>query len=328
MALSELDALARAVPGLNEKAAKQQQAAQRIQARAAVGQAAPGQTPGQISQQVGAPLMQAQQQAGQKAAAQTQQTQLGLGQQQAQQQAFQGQQQLVRQGMQQEAQLGQRVRDLKLSGAKADIRQQRNITDKELKQAERLQHLGMEQDNKILQLDLNIRKELNQIGNDLEDKLFDSRRRFEQDELGRKFTNARQLADAALLTAKNDQDYMDRLQEIEQASKKKALILDIAHKKILQTIEADNRRAVQKISADSKRELAQLANKSKKDVARAQTDAQATSNMINGIATISGAALGAVLAGSATGGLAAGQGAAIGAGVGSGFGQIVSGLSG
>lgn len=315
MALKELDALAQAVPGLNQKAAKQQQAAQRIQARAAVGQADPRQTPAQISQQVGAPLMQAQQQVGQQAQQQTQQTQLGIAGQQAQAQAFQGQQQLAKEGMQQQAQLGQRVRDLKLGETRADIKQQRQATDKELKQAERLQKLGMEQDNKILQMDLNLRKQLQSLGHDLEDKLFDSRRRFNQDEMGRKFSNERQLADAAILTAKDEADAQRRLQQIQQAAKMKAMILEAAHNRVMQEMDHTTRRGVSDIEKETHRHLAEEARKAKKAQARAKAKATATGNMIQGVFTVAGTAVGAYFGNPA-------MGAAAGAGVG----QAVSGL--
>lgn len=310
MALSELDALAKAVPGLNQKAAKQQQAAQRIQARAAVGQAAPGQTPAQVGQQVAPALMQAQQQAGQQAQAQTQATQLGAAQGMAQQQAFQGQQGLAKQGIQQAAQLAGKQRDLQVGQASAESKLQRRITDKEIEQAERLQRLGMEQDNKILQLDLNTRKQIQALGADLEDKIFDSRRRFDKSENQRKFTNARQLADFAVGSAQTEQDAMAKLQEIQQSAQMKAIIMQAAHDKIIQELSANTQRTTQSISADSKRKMAEEARKAKLAAQRAASDAAATGNIINGV--VSGAAAGLAYGGpwgALAGGLAGGAAA-------------------
>ena len=71
--------------------------------------------------------------------------------------------------------------------------------------------------------------------------MFDSRKQFAQDQLGQKFSNERQLADYAALTAKDEQQFRDYQQKTEMLYDRKSQVLEAAKARISQQMEFDNR---------------------------------------------------------------------------------------
>lgn len=305
--MAELDALAQAVPGLNQRVAKQQQAAQRIQARAAAGTAPQTMGTRQVATTLAAPLATAQSQVAQQSQARTQQ-QLGtIAQQGAQEEAFQGQQALQRRGLGQQAALGTRGREVQSSLTRGGLTLERDLTQKEIRQAQELARFGIQEDLGMLQLNLSTREDLNRLGNDLEGKLFDSRRRFEQDEMGRKFSNSRQLADFAVQTAEDQLELQDRMQTIEQAHRKKMLLLQVAHQKLTQTLASEAAMKEAGLTRQHRIEMQQIKNNLDKQIAREKTRAAYFKTFIQTATTVGGFMIGGPAG--ATGGAAVGAAA-------------------
>ncbi len=72
-------------------------------------------------------------------------------------------------------------------------------------------------------------------------EMFDSRKQFAQDEMGRKFGNERQLADYAALKAKDAQQWADYQQKTEHLYARKSQMLQTAQAKLAQQLEHENK---------------------------------------------------------------------------------------
>lgn len=232
----DFDALAQTVPGINEQAAGQQKAARDILLQRQIGALPTQRAEAKASQQLAGAMTQ---QAGQDA--------LAAGQAQAQT-AAQGQQ-LSNAALQNQAsaQLAQRklVQNkalADLSSAKQDemavamLQSRKRVMDAEQQAADALQTFGIDQDNSLQMATIQQRKDMQRLGNDVKDKLIDSRLRFEKDEMGRKFTNERQLSDYILSNARTQQEFDSEMRGLMKETDQYILTLDMMENKISQAM--------------------------------------------------------------------------------------------
>lgn len=304
--------LAQAIPSLDAEARQRAEDARKIQMTQALAGAvpaagAPGAPTGrELAQQLGAAGAQAQAQNALTARQQMLQNLQEVGGQALQ---AAGAEESIRQGRAQLASqtaLTEAGRAAKLDIAGAERAQKVQMTKEEAAQAERLQKLGIDTEARVSFLTNKQREDLSKLGRDVKQQLFDSRLQFERDDMGRKFSNERQMADWAVATANSREELAGRLQTIQQASERELILLRAAHAKLSQ--------ALQQGFDDEKRELDQ-ASKGRMIQAKADLERQIEAKAARGAAMgniISGIASGAV-AGFMAGGPA---GAAAGAGIG------------
>lgn len=190
---------------------------------------------------------------------------------------------------------------------------------------------------------------LGQISEAAKQEMFDSRLKFQKDEMGRQFLNERQLADYAALRARTNEDWQNYVQRSEQMSKRKELVLQAAQQKLLQQIQFENqeinqirdqlsRKGITEREAAAKRDILQqkmqLDLQLKTQLAqleaaqkRAQSRAASTKARNTAIGTVVGSVAGAVVGGILGTAAAPGAGTAVGAAAGaSAGGQLGGGL--
>lgn len=286
----DLKALAKAVPGLNK------QAQQRAQAAAGVGlQQQLGAAPRQVPARAGAQQLAASQatQMG-KVAAQTQaaqQQQLAqIGQMGLQQQQQQAQTGLARKGMAQQEQLQRQEIEQKDRLSEAEISNRKRMVEDSIKSAERVQQAGLDYDERLHLLSTQQVKDLNRIGQDVKSKIFDSRMTFDRDEMGRKFTNSRQLADYTISNAQTEQQARERLQLMQQQSHRKVQLLQTMYNKINVALEQEFKKSEQDKDYQLQERLAKAKAGMQKQLLDAQNEAANKQAMIGAAGTIAFAA--------------------------------------
>lgn len=220
--MDALTALADEVPVLNKKAAAAAQARQAVAVQSQVGQTTgtPGLSTTRMAQ-AAAPQAVAQQ--AQAAITADQQTQQQLGQIGAtalQAKSATDEAGLAAQDQAQRERLAKQEQANKLQQSRADIGMRKKVTGAEQEAAARMQKLGIEVDNKLQLATIRQRDQLSRLGGDVKDQILDSRLQFERDEMGRKFTNERQLADYTLANAKTDIEFKDKMREMQQSDRK------------------------------------------------------------------------------------------------------------
>jgi len=308
--------LAKAIPALDAEARQRADAARQIQmSQATSGLQTAGTTPGAPTGRAAAQQLAA---AGVEAKATDELSARQRMLQNLQEvggQALQaaGAEEATRQG---QAQLAGRValseagREAQAGIGAAERAQKIQFTKEEVAQAERLQKVGIDTEASISFLTNKQREDLAKLGGDLKQQLFDSRLQFERDELGRKFSNDRQMADWAIVSAKSKEDLMNKMQSIQQAQQKELVMLKAAHARLTQ--------ALQQGFADEQRELDQASKarmiQAKADLEKKMQEKEAAAarmgNIISGVASgaMAGASVGGfygAIIGGAAGGVAA-----------------------
>ena len=294
--IDRLNQLAKNFPDANNEVGKRQRAALMVSTR---GMKPKGK---QEAQQLAAGLTQGQAQINQQNQKSNIQGQLGLAEQRVQAESEQGSNQLARQKMAQAADQQVATIDANKSQQSAEIRAQQEITGREIDQAQKLQTIGLLQDNRLQMLDLGQREELARVGEDVKNKLFDNQLRFRQDERGRAFSNERQMADFAASSAKTQQEFESRMQDMQQANAMSLMMIESAHNKLAQYLEQGYNDRKQTLDQTSKRKIAAAIKELNDEKARMQKKGAMISNVLSGAA-----------AGGSVGGVV---GAGIGAGVG------------
>lgn len=298
MALDLLNKLAQQVPNLNPEAAARTQAAGQnlayIQA-AKMGQVGAG-TAGKVQQL-------AEQDVNQRAQAELQaQQQRQIQQQQAAEMAL----------AEQQAQQRAMIQNQELAANK-------EIEQRQLAETERLAKYGIEQDNSIAVLSRGNQRALANLSQDVEQKLFNSTRQFEKTEMGRKFTNERQLALWTIANAKNQEDLQTKMQRMQIASDRKIQLLQVAQAKIIQQKEQEYLAADLARQGKLKVDLAEFKRKSDEAIQAEKTKAANNSAMLSAGLTIGGMVLGGIagaIAGAPAGGVGAIPAAMAGASLG------------
>ena len=162
---------------------------------------------------------------------------------------------------------------------------------------------------------------ISSLGRDLKAKLFDNNMQFAQDEQGRKFTNDRQLMDWAAADAKDLNEFKDRMQVIEQAQKRKIMMLEAASARITQAIKQGWLSKEQKLDQEQTRKLYEIESALKKKIAKEKSKAGNMRAIAKGVGTVGGAIAGGVITGTPTG-------AMVGAQAGGAGGEFVGGFLG
>lgn len=318
--LSALNSLAEQVPGLNQKALSQVQAARDIGLQRQL-QAAPQRSG--TAPAAGLATKQALQ-AGQDIVAQRQQaaaTAQGIRAATLQERGRVGQQ------AQQEAQLAQqaqleRQRTQQLQELRdEELQSRKTILDTEVDSAARLQELGIDQDNRLQLATIKQREDLSRIGLDVKGKLIDSRLQFKKDERGRKFTNERQLSDFVAATAENKQQFNARLSQMKNEHDKKMLLLKQSAAQIELALERGFINEQDDLDFESKKRLGQMQAAMREKINDEAAAARNRQAQWQAGGTIVGAGAGAVL-GSVIPGAGTAAGAALGGAVGGAVGSI------
>jgi len=303
---SNLANLAKAVPGLNAQAQSKAQAAANVQLQQQLGAA-----PSTTNVTAGAQQLAAQhagqqgQIAAQGQAAQQQQL-AQLGQQGLQQQQQTGQLDLARQEMDQKGQLVKEGLSEKQKLNEADISSRKRMSQSSIQSAQRLQKIGLDYDERLHLLSDQQTKDLSRIGRDIKTKIFDARMTFDRDEMGRKFTNERQLADYTLANSKNEQEARERLQTMQQHSQRKVQMMEFAYKKISQALTQSMKKSESQKDFLQQKKLAQMKQDMEKRIADAKSKANNKAAMIGAASTIAGVV--GTIYGSPAGGVAASAG--------------------
>jgi len=328
MANNMLLNLANKVPETNERLAKQKKAANEILMQRAVGgaQVAPQANVSRVAQEAAPQAIQQQAAITQQQTAQTQQDLGRIAEAGIQQQGFNQQVQAQQAETAQREELAGAQRQQERTLAGETVASQKRITDEEVQTAERLQRYGIDQDNTLLNVDLETRQQLERIGRDVKEKLFDSRLRFQRDEAGRKFSNERQLADFTLMTAQNKQEFDMKMLKMRQEYKKEEVMTGMLRQKITEAIERGWLTQEQKLDHDMLRELKEIDAELKRREQKAKAKAANGMMIAQGLGTVAGAAIGAAVTAPA-GGIGMGAGAAMGASIGGGLGSAAYGAS-
>lgn len=259
--------------------------------------------------------------AQQNLAVQTQQ-QLGgqlqqLGQQALGQQRQMDQQRLVEKQALNDSQIAELQRSGVIRQNSKELAQAKQLQADEIESQKRMLNARLQFDDKISFLTNKQRKDLAELGAYTKQQIFDSRLTFQQDEMGRKFTNLRQLADYAVASYKDDQKLGFELQAMQQAAQKEFMVLEHAHKMITQKMQLEFQRAEKQKDYALLKKLQKMKADLQEKMARKQAQASAISNIIVGGATIAGAVAGAGVPG----------GAIIGASIGKGAGELATGAA-
>jgi len=311
----DFDALAQSMPGVNEQNAKRQRAARDIMLQREVGQLPTQVAEQQASQQLSQGMAQ---QAGQDATqAQAQQTQQAAQLQQASnaQLGNQAQSQLSQRKMVQDRALADMSSLKQDEMANAMLQSRKRVMTKEIQDADALQQFGIDQDNSLQMATIQQRKDLMNLGSDVKDRIVDSRLRFEKDELGRKFTNERQLSDYVLSNARTQQEFDSQMRGIMKDTDQYILTLDIAEKKLSQALQQGYIKEKGDLDRAQALRLAEMQRKMQEEKQRQIREKRNRYSAISAVFTVAGAVIGSVVgpAGTAAG---AGVGAAVGGAVG------------
>jgi hypothetical protein len=307
--LDTLNKLAAAVPVVNQQAQDQLEAARKIQMQNALGQAPASVNAVRGAQSVApASVAASSQNAVQTTAANNQGlakvASTGIAAQSAEQQV----QQRVAAAGQAEAQAAAaNAQGLALN--RAEIQTNKAITRDEVASAKRVASIGLDQDNKLLDISLKQRRELDALGRDVKAKLVDSRLQFERDEAGRKFSNDRQLSDYAISSAKSDVELQSRMQDMKQAYETKIQLLDHVNQKILEAVNQGFLNNEQKLDYEQKVKLLNMHKEIEAQINAAKAKAANTQMIFTGAGMAIGAAVGGpagAMVGGAVGSIAGG----------------------
>lgn len=295
------------IPIFDEEAAKRLKAAKgmAVQANAVPATALPPQpapTQAQQAQQAG----QITAAVGQQAAQQT--TQLG-------QQAISGAQLVLQQKEQQnkqrlaEREIGQKaflndadiLQGLSLNAEKRQADER--LTAEEIAATKRTNRLGLETDSNLSFLTRTQREQLAALGADVKEKVFDSRLQFQKDEMGRKFSNERQLADYAIMSSKTEQELQNKLLTQKLMQQRSLQLMEAAQNKVNEALRQSYGDKGRELTQQSQEYIATVKAAAERSMARKKARGAAMGAIISGAFTIGGAIIGSFVgpAGTAAG---------------------------
>lgn len=188
-----------------------------------------------------------------------------------------------------------------------------------------------------------------QVSEQAKAEMFDSRRKFAQNELGRKFDNERQLADYAKLRARSDEDWKSYTQSMDQLSRRKSQMLGAAQGRIEQQLVQqqteleqlrdqisqrgirENERAAKVATYEQKLGQYQRLRQAKVDLSRSLGKEQAKAGnrqmQYQAMGSVAGAVIGGVV-GSVVPVVGTAAGAMAGSAIGGGLGSLASTIGG
>lgn len=247
--------------------------AQSVDATALAQQMAPA-----ITQQQGAVALQAQQQQGAQL--------LQAGQAAAQQQQQQAAQRLESERLATEKEIAEKQLEGKLKQNSLELEKSKRMQARDIEQQKRFRQTGYEFDNRISFLTRKQREDLAGLGSFLKQQIFDSRLQFSQDEQGRKFSNERQLADYAVLSAENEIQLGQHLRDMQEAHEKEMIVLEAAYTKLSQQMKFQFEKQETQRDQQLTKSLVAQRNAIREKMRRKQANQAMWTNYIKGTAII------------------------------------------
>lgn len=301
-------------PVLDEEAHKKLKAARDVQYQAAIGQAQPGAGVRQAQNMGAAVVQQAGEQAANLVKTQGQQTtaEAGLA---LEAKAAADNTALTNKATAQKENIATQQTQQGLALDREQREAEQNLTQAELQSAQRLSRLGIETDETLSFLSVKQREQLTALGADLKERLFDSRLQFQRDEDGRKFSDARQLADFAIISSQNEMELQNKLASMKLMADRDLQLAQAVHQKIRQELKNAASDRNRQLDQQQYEYLKNLEIKARENAAKKQAKANNMSAIIVGGMTVAGAIVGSV---------APGVGTAAGAVVGNAAGNVVA----
>jgi hypothetical protein len=204
----------------------------------------------------------------------------------------------------------------KLAAAQSTVQQQgqlgqQGLANKQAMDAQKLNERKLGLQTKQRQLS----NQLNFLGEDAKQKIFDSNLSFQKDALGRTQFNERQLLDWKITQAKDVQDLQAYEQKVRQLSARKQQYLKASHAKVVAELENVSNSKILSADMQSRERLMRAKNQLETDIADERNRAANRAGMMGAAGTIVGTGLGA---------LAGPQGAAAGGAIGGSIGTAAS----
>jgi len=162
--------------------------------------------------------------------------------------------------------------------------------------------------------------QLAQLDNKAKRELVDESLKFKLDEGGRALLNTRQLTDWAAGNAKSDEDYANKMQEIQHVSERKIQMMEMAQKKLQQMAEQGYYGAKQTLDQASRKKIMENAQAIENKIRREKAKAANRMMTAQGVGMLVGMGAAIVL----TGGAAA-PALMAGASIGGGLGAVAQG---
>lgn len=150
-----------------------------------------------------------------------------------------------------------------------------------------------------------------QIAGQKKQELFDARKQFNTDEMGRTFMNTRQLADYAKVNAESDEQLADYAQTAEQIADRNIQMMEVAYRKLEQALQFEQQSGSQKMDQQMKMELIQAKQELQRSIAKKKAESANRAGMFSTGMGIAGAVAGSF---AGPGGAAAGYQAGTAAG--------------
>jgi hypothetical protein len=308
--LQQLSQLAQQVPNLSEKAQARGKSARTALLQQQLG-ALPDVGKQQVqqlkAQQAGLAGQQQVEQLKQQQQATAQLGQLGVQAQQREGEAGTKRRAMSQQEQQQQAKnvMGQRLQ-------KESLESRKRMVDSDTAASQRMQQAGFDVDNRLQVATQKQRADISKLGHDVKSELLDSRLAFDNDERGRKFSNDRQFADYIISTAKSQNDFAKKMQDMQQVAQNKTMVLDQIHQRLLTIQERGFIDREGDLDAAANIEIARLAAAAQKEAQKAQNDAKNKQSMWAAGGTIIGAGAGALIGGPPGAAIGASLGGAVG----------------
>lgn len=192
------------------------------------------------------------------------------------------QQTLGNQKMLDELQIAELQRNGALRQNSAKLSQAKRMNDLEINSQKRLLSAKLDYDSSISFLTNKQRQDLAELGNYVKQSMFDQRLMFEKSEAGRKFSNDRQLADYAVLSAQSQQQLEARFQHMKQAAEKEIYALQVAHDVITSRMQFEFERAEKTKDYDMYKALAARKQALEEKQRRKQARGAAITNIMMG----------------------------------------------
>lgn len=162
-----------------------------------------------------------------------------------------------------------------------------------------------------------------QLSEDQKNQLFDNRLKFNYDKAGQTYMNERQLSDWARLSARNEEEYKNYAQQMDQYAAKELEILRVANAKLSQALEGSYRAGMQKIDQATVARITQAKANLEKDIREKEAKAAANAAKWGAGGSVAGAVAGGVVGGIYGGPAGAAGGASAGSAVGGGLGSMI-----
>jgi len=163
-------------------------------------------------------------------------------------------------------------------------------------QTESAQRVGAKESG-LNQTNINNNNRLATLDNDIKNQLLDQQLKFNKDERGRVLLNDRQLADAAILTAKNQEDLMNYKQSITQMNERKLQTMQTAYNQLAQAMRTGYDQDGQVLNYNTKVEIKNMMTDAQKAIQSEKNRQAANAAAWTAAGTIVGTVVGGVVGG-------------------------------